>query len=312
MAAESSDESEDERRKARAKKEKLKKANLTTTSNVDDTTVPSNMKHATASTSKAVTAPVAKIAAKASAPKDLGTSDAMLAAQARLAALRAQQAKLERRIAAGNASDSEVDGETKVTKSKSKKSRGDDDISEAETGKVTDPKEELQRSKTQLADLQMRAKKNARPAERRTQHLPIRAEDLDEDELDEDEEQEQEKPKKKRGRPRKEIVEDAPPRPSVNRYRTGNNETGRVRWTRDEDMTLLFAIEALYYRGELTKPWGAISQRHGIHGTEDQVLAERNVQQMRDRARNIVIGKIKRGEEVPEYLGFITLPAAYR
>ncbi|CAG7854189.1 SubName: Full=Uncharacterized protein {ECO:0000313/EMBL:CCA70411.1} [Serendipita indica DSM 11827] len=325
MAATSSDESEGERRKPHTRKAKPQKANDTTTPKVADIAALPTVNATTASTSKAAV-PAARPTANTVASRDLGTNDVTTAAKARLAALRAQREEKERRLrefADGEAdSDIEMLPEPKASKSKSKpkpkprvksKKSDDDDYSntdtEAETERVegSDSEDALHRSKDRLSELQSRAKKNVPPMERRARHLPIGS---DEEEGEPQVEQGQE-PKKKRGRPRKDPA-DKTPKPSINRYRTGHNETGRVRWTKDEDATLLFAIEALYYRKQLTRPWNMIMSQHGIHGTEDQVLANRNVQQMKDRARNIVIAKAKRREEVPEYLNWITIPAEYK
>ncbi|KAG8817782.1 hypothetical protein FRC17_011091, partial [Serendipita sp. 399] len=95
----------------------------------------------------------------------------------------------------------------------------------------------------------------------------------------------------------------------IYRYATGGNETGRVRWTQEEDDVLLFAIEALYYKGNLLKPWDLIIKQHGPDGTEDRLLARRNVQQLKDRARNIAIKMSSNQEVIPEYLRWIKLPA---
>lgn len=178
--------------------------------------------------------------------------------------------------------------------------------SNIEEDKALDSEAELERSKQRIADIKARAAKAKDPLETRQRHLPVESDEESEPTLDTG--------KKKRGRPRRAVTSDVeepavPVTKRKNKYATGGNETGgRMRWSEEEDKTLLFALEALYYSGKMTKPWIKILERHGPQGTDDQKLARRNVVQLKDRARNIAKRHAAKGEAIPVYLNWITLP----
>ncbi|PVF98632.1 hypothetical protein CPB86DRAFT_352323 [Serendipita vermifera] len=157
----------------------------------------------------------------------------------------------------------------------------------------------LKRSKLKLASIKKKVEGARPPKMTRAHHLHPTS----------DEEQDAEAGNRKRGRPRKPVAEERIPKstPKENRYKTGGNELGRVRWTAEEDKALLFALDALFGEGKLTRPWNDILQMHGPQGELGQELAGRNAVQLKDRARNLAIQYARQGK-VPEYLSWITLP----
>jgi hypothetical protein len=176
--------------------------------------------------------------------------------------------------------------------------------SSGESDEEVDPEEAVKRSKAWLAETKKKVARHKSPVQRRQNHLPVESDD-------EDEPQPESKPKK--GRPRK-IIRDSseePPAPATEkkyRYATGGNTAGgRVKWTEEEDKTLMFAIEAIYYGGNLLKPWAQVLDRHGPQGKDDQKLAGRNCVQVKDRARNIARKYAAQGQQIPVYLQWIKL-----
>ncbi|CED83417.1 SANT/Myb domain [Phaffia rhodozyma] len=90
-------------------------------------------------------------------------------------------------------------------------------------------------------------------------------------------------------------------------YFTGRNQTGRIRWTAEEDECLLNEMKE--YKEEKTLPWASIIHRHGPNGSVSQILSNRNAVALKDRARNIKTRMKRLGESVPESLEAIKIPA---
>ncbi|KAJ2395283.1 hypothetical protein GGI23_004366, partial [Coemansia sp. RSA 2559] len=63
----------------------------------------------------------------------------------------------------------------------------------------------------------------------------------------------------------------------------------RTRWTRAEEECFVRAMH------EYGNGWTAILSRHGVNGTVDRVLAKRNRENLKDKARNIKIRLMREG-----------------
>ncbi|KAG8858868.1 hypothetical protein FRB91_009112 [Serendipita sp. 411] len=311
LADTSSDESDGGNTRARRMRRAMKAAEINTSPPASMAASPPTHKQPTvASTSKTAsrrdeTQSVSQSDMEAMARR-LGIEAGKTAsARERIAAIRADQEAAKRRAlaaASGEKDEEEVDSEEEWRRRKAASLQR---VVEA------DSEDELQRSKAKVKELQRRAQAPP-PVLKRAKHLPVLSEDEEEEE--EEEAEAGAGSKKKRGRPRKVHRSESPEQEmpkQIYRYATGGNETGRVRWTKEEDEVLLFAIEALYYKGDRVKPWDLIHRQHGPNGTEDRLLARRNVQQLKDRARNIAIKYASNNGPVPEYLRWIKIPSKY-
>lgn len=204
----------------------------------------------------------------------------------------------------------------------------DDGDSEEEVRKFRRSATDSQQAKTfeesrqNLADLKTRAKASSKlPHRRRQNHIIPETLSEDEPEAIETDEEGDVAKSKKRGRPRHKDAKPVAPKRSaspaqktetkrINMYKTNAQEVGKRRWTEEESRVLLFALEAEFYKegGTILHPWAGIQKRHGPDGTECQTLANRNVVQLKDRARNMATKMANSGMGVPEYLSFIKLP----
>lgn len=183
------------------------------------------------------------------------------------------------------------------------------DSSDSETETESEYADPLEKSKAKLSKIKRLAKENSLPIFRREKNADTRTPMNKKSNKRQADQNGKQNPGSESGRD-SEVDRSKPTPVRANKYATGGNMTGRIRWTEKEDRTLLFAIEALYYGRKLTTPWKDIEGRHGPNGTETHVLERRNCVQLKDRARNICMGYLRRNEALPEYLGWITIPAS--
>ncbi|SNX82133.1 uncharacterized protein MEPE_00839 [Melanopsichium pennsylvanicum] len=87
-----------------------------------------------------------------------------------------------------------------------------------------------------------------------------------------------------------------------NLYITGHNMTGRARWTDAETTCLLDSLHELARYKNVSpkfKVYTEILKRHGVNGTESEVLARWNNVQLKDKSRNELIRMKREGVRIP-------------
>ena len=280
-------------------------------------------------TAKKTATPATKPTAKIPRAEPLPVGDAVMsAAKTRLEQIKAID-KENKRLQAELGPDEDDDTERPAKKDEDSEATEVDSEDEEELRKYRASQtsgngtKALETSLKKLADIKKRADAVA-SLPRRTRQKHNVPDPLSDDESEAAATDEDTKPKaKKRGRPRKQTKKgedsDASSRAAAsargkgkrpNQYKTNANEVGRKRWSDEENKVFLFALEANYYRKDAnhTLPWAAIQKLHGKDGTECQTLANRNVVQMKDRARNIALRIVNDSKKLPEFLTFITLP----
>ena len=92
-------------------------------------------------------------------------------------------------------------------------------------------------------------------------------------------------------------------RPNV--YATGRNQTGRVKWTAEEDRCLKDSMKELYDSGQRLAIWSTIISWHGESGTRTTKLMQRNPVALKDRARNIILKTRAQRQPVPDYMAWV-------
>ena len=168
--------------------------------------------------------------------------------------------------------------------------------------------DELEKFRMKLEDLKKRSKEvETLPVRKRAKKLILGSSE-DEERGGSEWEGEPVSVPRPRGRPRKHPAGEQRKREKRDyQYAVGGNEWGRKKWTEAEDKTLLFALEAAFHQGELLRPWKRIHDLHGPDGTESKELENRNVVQIKDRARAIAEKYVREEKERPEYLKWISL-----